>query len=182
MQPAIFLDRDGVIIENRANYVRSWSDVKFIPGVLPALARIKDTPYKIVIITNQAGIGRGVLSRLVVENIQERLIQEIIKANGRIDGGYICPHKPEDGCNCRKPKPGLILQAAQDLDIDLGRSMVIGDNLSDIQAGQAAGVGRLIMVRTGVGIEYSKSLESAGLSFVPVFDDLVEALTDLVEA
>jgi D-glycero-D-manno-heptose 1,7-bisphosphate phosphatase len=181
MQPAIFLDRDGVIIENRPDYVQRWADVQFIPGVLPALARLKDTPYKIVIISNQAGIGRGIITRQVVEDIQERLIHEIIQAGGRIDGVYVCPHKPEDGCTCRKPRPGLILHAAQDLEIDLRHSMMIGDNLSDVQAGLAAGVGQLVFVRTGVGGKFAQDLEAAGFAFVPIYNDLVEALTSLIE-
>jgi D-glycero-D-manno-heptose 1,7-bisphosphate phosphatase len=182
MQPAIFLDRDGVIIENRPDYVQSWAEVKFIPGVLPTLAQLKNTPYKIVIITNQAGIGRGIISPQVVKDIQDNLNREIDKAGGRIDGVYVCPHKPEDGCNCRKPRPGLILQAAQDLGIDLGRSLMIGDNLSDVQAGLAAGIGQVVLVRTGVGSEFARDLDAVGLSFVPVYDDLVEALANLVDA
>jgi D-glycero-D-manno-heptose 1,7-bisphosphate phosphatase len=181
MQPGIFLDRDGVIIENRPDYVRNWSEAKFISGVLPALARLNNTPYRIVIVTNQAGIGRGIISRLVVEDIHARLIQEIIKSNGRIDGVYICPHKPEDGCSCRKPQPGLILQAAQDLEIDLGRSMMIGDNLSDVQAGLAAGIGRIALVRTGLGKDFVQSLETVDFSAVSVYDDLAEAVANLEE-
>jgi D-glycero-D-manno-heptose 1,7-bisphosphate phosphatase len=181
MQPGIFLDRDGVIIENRPDYVRNWSEAKFISGVLPALARLTNTPYRIVIVTNQAGIGRGIISRLVVEDIHARLIQEIIKSNGRIDGVYICPHKPEDGCSCRKPQPGLILQAAQDLEIDLGRSMMIGDNLSDVQAGLAAGIGRIALVRTGLGQDFVQSLETVDFSAVSVYDDLAGVVANLEE-
>jgi D-glycero-D-manno-heptose 1,7-bisphosphate phosphatase len=181
MQPAIFLDRDGVIIENRPNYVRSWAEVEIIDGALTALARLKDSPYKIVIITNQAGIGRGFLTRRAVDAINERLRQEICSANGRIDGIFICPHKPEDVCNCRKPRPGLILLAAQGLDIDLGGSILIGDNLSDIQAGQAAGVGQIMLVRTGLGAEFEQKLPAAGFPDVPVYDNLAQALAELVK-
>jgi D-glycero-D-manno-heptose 1,7-bisphosphate phosphatase len=180
MHPAIFLDRDGVIIENRPDYVQTWEDVKFISGALPALARIKDTSFKIVIVTNQAGIGRGIISRMVAEDINARLIHEIRQANGRIDGLYFCPHKPEDGCSCRKPQQGLILQAAEDLIIDLRRSIMIGDNLSDVQAGQAAGIEQLVLVRTGLGKEFAQGLEKAGFAFVPVYDSLADALANLV--
>ncbi len=181
MQPAIFLDRDGVIIENRSNYVHSWDDVEFIPGALPALAKLKDCSYKIVIITNQAGVGRGILTLQVVNEINRRIRQAIIHANGRVDGIYVCPHKPDDGCNCRKPQPGLILQAARELDINLGQSILIGDNLTDVQAGQAARVGQVILVRTGLGEAFAQKLPAAGLSGTPVYDDLAQALAKVVK-
>ena len=180
MNIAIFLDRDGVIIENQPNYVRSWAEVKFIPGAISALARLKNGPYKIVIITNQAGIGRGVLSHSAVEEINERLQQVILSEDGRVDGIYVCPHKPEDGCSCRKPQPGLIHQAAHHLNLDLERSILIGDNISDLQAGQAAGVGQVVLVRTGLGIESEQKLQAAGLTGVPIFADLPQALANLV--
>jgi histidinol-phosphate phosphatase family protein len=181
MNVAIFLDRDGVIIENRANYVRSWADVEFIPGALSALAKLKDSSYKIVIITNQAGIGHGIISRAAVEEINERLKHVIQSMNGRIEKIYLCPHKPADGCNCRKPKPGMILDAAQDFNIDLKHSILIGDNLSDIQAGYAAGVGQAVLVRTGLGVESAPKLQTAGLTDVQIYNDLAQALADLVK-
>jgi len=182
MLPAIFLDRDGVIIENRSEYVRSWADVRFLPGALPALARLKDSPYIIVIITNQAGIGRGLISLQTAEQINAQLIREIEAAGGRVDGLFMCPHKPDDGCDCRKPQPGLILQAARALDIRLEDSLIIGDNLSDLQAGMAARVGQVVLVRTGLGAEFASQLQAAGLSDTPVYNDLAQALTALVKS
>ena len=181
MQPAIFLDRDGVIIENRPNYVRSWADVCFLPGALHTLAEIKTLPYKIVIITNQAGIGRGLIPLQTAEEINARLIQEIETTGGQVDGLFMCPHKPDDGCDCRKPQPGLILQAADKLDIRLEDSLMVGDNLSDIQAGRAAGVGQVVLVRTGLGAEFSLQLQAAGFADVPVYDDLAQALSRLLK-
>ena len=182
MLPAIFLDRDGVIIENRSEYVRSWADVRFLPGALPTLARLKDSPYVIVIITNQAGIGRGLISLQTAEQINAQLIREIEAAGGRVDGLFMCPHKPDDGCDCRKPQPGLILQAARALDIRLEGSLIIGDNLSDLQAGMAARVGQVVLVRTGLGAEFASQLKAAGLSDTPVYNDLAQALTALVKS
>jgi D-glycero-D-manno-heptose 1,7-bisphosphate phosphatase len=180
MQPAIFLDRDGVIIENRPDYVRSLEEVKFLPGSLAALSRLARSPYRIVIVTNQAGIGRGLLTPETVAEINRRLVQEIESAGGRVDGIYVCPHKPDDGCNCRKPQPGLIFQAASDLSVDLARSVLIGDNLSDIQAGKAAGLGQVALVRTGLGEKFAWQLTSTGFAGVNIYTDLAEALESMI--
>jgi D-glycero-D-manno-heptose 1,7-bisphosphate phosphatase len=180
MVPALLLDRDGVIIENRENYVRSWEDVDLFAQALSALRRAACTPYKIVIVTNQSAIGRGLLSQEQAAEINGRLVAEIVKAGGRVDGIFICPHTPADGCACRKPRPGLILQAAGALSLDLNRSILIGDALSDLQAGHAAGVGQVALVRTGRGAEQAQSPEAARLPVFPVFDTLSEAVEALL--
>ena len=112
MYPAVFLDRDGVIIKNRPTYVRTWDDVEILPDVLPALAQMTTRPYKNVIITNQSAVARGLISLRAAEKINQRLTDAIKKAGGRIDGIFMCPHKPDNNCECRKPLPGLIFQAA----------------------------------------------------------------------
>ncbi|MBI3176818.1 MAG: D-glycero-beta-D-manno-heptose 1,7-bisphosphate 7-phosphatase, partial [Chloroflexi bacterium] len=146
MRPAIFLDRDGVIIENREAYVRSWQDVAFIPGALDALQGMAATAYAIVIVTNQSGVGRGMLSLETATALNARVVAEIVRAGGRVDGLYLCPHTPEDGCDCRKPRPGMLLQAARELGLDLTRSWMVGDALSDLQAGQAAGAQSVLVL------------------------------------
>lgn len=181
MLPGIFLDRDGVIIENRPDYVKSWAEVRFIPLALQALARCTHLPYHIVVITNQAGIGRGLITRAEVDEIHRGIQAEISQAGGRIDAIYLCPHLPEDHCLCRKPQPGMILQAAEALQIDLPRSILIGDNLSDLQAGLAAGIGRLALVRTGLGEAFSHQLHSPSFSTVPIFIDLAQALKSILD-
>jgi len=155
MNPAVFLDRDGVLIENRDQYVRTWNDVALLPGVLEALALLSQLPVKIVIVTNQSVVGRGIITVDEALTIQNRLVQVIHQAGGRIDGSYMCPHAPPQGCSCRKPLPGLIIQAAAELSIDLSRSAIIGDALSDIQAGQNAGIPLRILVKTGRGEKQS---------------------------
>ena len=136
MKPAIFLDRDGVIIENHPDYVRSWDDVIFYPQALSALAQICQSPYAIVLITNQSAVGRGIISINMAWAINQQLVDVVQQSGGRIDGVYMCPHAPWEGCDCRKPKPGLFLQAAQELGLDLGRSLMIGDALTDLPVGQ----------------------------------------------
>jgi D-glycero-D-manno-heptose 1,7-bisphosphate phosphatase len=180
MYPAIFLDRDGVIIENRSNYVRSWSDVEIFPQALKGLSLVKKCSFKIVIVTNQSAIGRGLVDLIEVQHINERLVQHINAAGGRVDGIFICPHAPEADCACRKPRPGLLIQAANVLSLDLARSIMIGDALTDLQAGAAAGIPKLALVRTGRGAAQAEALQKSQLVHYTIFDTLSDALKALV--
>jgi D-glycero-D-manno-heptose 1,7-bisphosphate phosphatase len=175
-RPAIFLDRDGVIIENRSDYCLAWEQVVILPGVFEALARLGTSPYAVVIITNQSAVGRGLLDRATADDINTRLVATIHAAGGRVDGVFICPHVPEAGCDCRKPKPGLLLQAARELVLDLPQSVLIGDALSDLVAARAAGVGQAMLVRTGRGIEQLALAQAAGVGDFPAYANLSEAL------
>ncbi len=151
MRPALFLDRDGVIIANRADYIKSWQEVEFLPGALAALARLRHIPAAIVVVTNQSAVGRGILTLEQAQIINTEVVSTIRRAGGRIDAVYLCPHAPWEGCECRKPQPGLLFQAANSLELDLAASTLIGDALSDLQAAEAAGVPLRILVRTGRG-------------------------------
>lgn len=153
MYPAIFLDRDGVLIENRSDYVRDWSQVKIIPEAIRALSLAPLRKYKVVIVTNQSAVGRGLILFDTARDINRRLTDLIHDRGGQIDAVYMCPHTPEDGCACRKPLPGLLLQAAIDLSLDIGRSWMIGDAWSDVQAGETAGTRGTILLKTGRGAE-----------------------------
>ncbi len=166
---AVFLDRDGVINENRSDYVRSTEQMHIFPAALTALARLAQSEHAIVIITNQSAIGRGLVSAKTVAQINHYLLERIHAAGGRIDALYLCPHAPDDACECRKPRPGLLLQASSELQLDLTRSWLIGDAISDLQAAIASGT-RPILVGTGRGKEASLQLASEGLtntSFLP---------------
>lgn len=174
MRPAVFLDRDGVINENRDDYVKDWTEVRFIPGALAALACLSTLPFSIVLITNQSAIGRGILTLEQVEAIHRRLVTEIQAHGGRMDGVYYCPHHPDVGCDCRKPQPGLLYRAAQELELDLARSYLIGDAVSDVEAALAAGC-RPILVLTGRGREQQALLKCRGFNHVPVVRDLAAA-------
>lgn len=149
-KPAVFLDRDGVIIHNRAKYVRSWDQVKIYPYSLAAIHCLSQH-FLIFIITNQSPIGRGLLDEEIVVQVNDRLKTMIKEAGGRVAQVYYCPHAPETNCNCRKPKPGMIQQAIRDYPIDLSASWLIGDAISDIQAGINAGVPNNILLLTGRG-------------------------------
>lgn len=181
MHPALFLDRDGVIIENCADYVRRWEDVRFYPQALEALASIHTSPYKIIIVTNQSAVGRGLISLETALEINQRVIETIKAHGGRIDGAFICPHAPEDECDCRKPRPGLFFQAARSLDLDLKRSYLIGDALSDLLAGQAAGLRQTALVRTGRGADQESLVRPVELKPFLTFDTLPDALIALLQ-
>jgi D-glycero-D-manno-heptose 1,7-bisphosphate phosphatase len=148
---AVFIDRDGVICRNRDDHVKSWEEFEFLPGVLRALVRLAQSDLCIIVITNQAIVNRHVVSGAVVNEIHERMAQAIKAAGGRIDRVMCCPHRPDEGCDCRKPKPGLLLEAARELDINLAKSYLVGDAKSDIVAGRTAGCGYLYLVLTGRG-------------------------------
>lgn len=153
---AIFVDRDGVVIHNRENYVRTLRQVKIYPRAVQALAIAAHAGFKIVMVTNQAGVGKGLYSIDAVNEINQSIRQVVEQAGGRIDGIYVCPHRTDENCACRKPKPGLLQFAARDLEIDLKRSFMVGDALTDLQAGQQAGVRQALLVLTGRGLEQRK--------------------------
>jgi D-glycero-D-manno-heptose 1,7-bisphosphate phosphatase len=180
LAPAIFLDRDGVILEHRDNYVKSLVEAVIMPAALAALQRLAPSPYRIVIVTNQALVGRGIIPLGEAQAINQWTVDEIRRAGGRIDGSYLCPHHPDDHCACRKPKPGMLLDAAADLHLDLSRSVMIGDAITDLQAGQAAGA-RPILVRTGRGRAQFELLHTNGLSHTPVFDDLAQSVQAILD-
>jgi len=172
MHPAIFLDRDGVLIENRSDYVRDWSQVKIIPEAIHALSFAQARNYKIVIVTNQSAIGRGLVRPEKADEINRQLVNLIQHNGGQVDGVYMCPHKPDDDCFCRKPKPGLLLQAAHELSLDLQRSWMIGDAWSDVQAGQRAGVLHKIILKTGRGTEQLLGPRPEEIANPLIFDNL----------
>jgi D-glycero-D-manno-heptose 1,7-bisphosphate phosphatase len=177
--PAIFLDRDGVIIKNRSSYIREWSQVKIFKPALDALVILSKQPYPIVIVTNQSAVGRNLISLSQANEINCRLMLEVEKAGGRIDAVYMCPHLPDANCPCRKPKPGLFYQAAQEMALDLTNSIMIGDALTDIQAARNAGIGQVCLVLTGRGKAQLELAEAAALSPFPVYTNLMTAVEAL---
>ena len=142
MQPqkALFLDRDGVINED-AGYVYRREDFVFKEGIFAALREFAKDGYALVVVTNQSGIGRGYYTLEQFDELCRFMLSEFEKEGVKIEKIYFCPHAPEADCLCRKPKPGMLLNAANELNIDLACSIMIGDKDSDVQAGQSAGVG-----------------------------------------
>ncbi len=145
---AVFLDRDGVINEERSDYVKNWGEFRFLPGALQAIASLTKAGLRIFVISNQSMINRGRASLEDVEEIHRRMKSEIEQAGGVVEGILYCPHTPEENCECRKPRSGLLEKAAKDYGVELERSYLIGDKLSDISAGQAVGC-HCVLIQTG---------------------------------
>jgi D-glycero-D-manno-heptose 1,7-bisphosphate phosphatase len=174
-RPAILLDRDGVINENRVDHVKCWSEFHFIPGTLAALRRLSALDVPIVVITNQGIVNRTIISSRELSVIHRRMTEQISAAGARLDGIFYCPHSAEDGCGCRKPEPGLLLQAAEKLDLDLTRSVFVGDAATDLVAGQRAAC-PTILVRTGRGRDTERELRARSLSPLHTASDLLAAV------
>lgn len=148
--PALFLDRDGVINENLTAHVRAWADFRFLPGALQALRALTALGLPIVIVTNQAILARQLISQATLDDIHRRMVSRIARAGGVVKDILYCPHDQSNGCLCRKPAPGLLLNAAARHNFELQHSIIIGDAITDILAGQRAGC-QTILVRTGRG-------------------------------
>ncbi|MCD8213947.1 MAG: D-glycero-beta-D-manno-heptose 1,7-bisphosphate 7-phosphatase [Campylobacter sp.] len=138
---ALFLDRDGVI-NHDAGYVYNIKAFKFCDEIFDVLAEFYKLGYILIVVTNQSGIGRGYYTRQQFENLNDYMLNEFKKHGVSISKVYFCPHSPEDRCECRKPKPKMILDAAGEFNINLSKSIIIGDKSSDMEAGQNAGVGQ----------------------------------------
>jgi D-glycero-D-manno-heptose 1,7-bisphosphate phosphatase len=180
--PAVFLDRDGTINEEMG-YINHLSRFRIFSQAAPAIRRLNEAGLKVVVISNQSGVARGYFSAALLEEVNQRLTEILAAGGARLDGLYLCTHHPEEGCPCRKPQPELILQAAQDLDLDLARSYLVGDRYNDIQTAANAGV-KGILALTGYGRgELEFVGDRAPVQPVYVAQDLEDAaawiLTDL---
>ena len=161
MNRVVFLDRDGVICRDRADYVKSWEEFRFIPGVKAALRALREAGITVLIITNQSVINRGIVTREALDSLHRRMIRDIARAGGEISGIYYCPHRPDEGCDCRKPGTALLKQAARDHRLNLKKCVFVGDTLKDLEAGKGVGC-RTILVQTGQGRETLKKIFPRG--------------------
>ena len=143
----VFLDRDGVInkIAPEGDYIKNWSEFRFLPSVKEAINRLNKADFLVIIITNQRGIARGLMTEEDLKDIHTKMIEELKKSGAKIDGIYYCPHGEKDNCNCRKPKIGMFLKAKKDFSIEMNESWLIGDSNSDIIAGEKAGCKNILI-------------------------------------
>jgi D-glycero-D-manno-heptose 1,7-bisphosphate phosphatase len=173
----VIVDRDGVINEDSREFIKSVAEWRPIEGSLEAIAALTDAGYLVAVVTNQSGIGRGLLDEATLDAIHRHMLAEVRAAGGEIAGIYHCPHLPDAGCECRKPRPGMMRAIERDLGLSVHGAPFIGDRETDIGAARAAGA-RAILVRTGSGAATEKS---GAAHDVPVFDNLWSAARHLLE-
>ena len=147
---AVFLDRDGVLTRERSDYVKTADELEVLPGIGPPLRDLRKMGFRLVIVTNQSVVGRGLATDDQMARIHEKLQSELKRMGCSVDAIYYCPHLPGAGCSCRKPEPGLIVRAASDLGIDVSSSWMIGDKEIDLEAAKRAGC-RGVRVVTNLG-------------------------------
>jgi len=171
-QKAVFLDRDGVL-DIDVGYIYRPDQVQWVPGAKEAVALLKKLGYQVYVVTNQSGIARGYYTRQDMEALHEYLNEELEKAGGHIDQFYFCPHHPRKGvipelvvsCNCRKPRPGMILQAFADHDLDRQGSFLMGDRMSDVDAALAAGIPGYLFYEENLLTFVKKVLRRQGVAY-----------------
>jgi len=174
----IILDRDGVINEDSDDFIKSPSEWKPIRGSLEALARLHRAGWHVVVATNQSGIARGLFDLDMLTRINETMHRQVAEAGGLIDAVLFCPHGPNDNCDCRKPKPGMLLEIGERLHMSLRGIPAVGDSLRDLQAARAAGADP-VLVKTGKG---SRTAAMRNLDpDIPVFNDLYGAVDSLLK-
>ncbi len=178
---AIFLDRDGVINKYPGDkkYVTSWKNFRFLPRVKKAIANLRKNNFKLFIISNQAGVGKGVFSQKTLDIITKNMLREIEEAKGKIEGVYYCVHSPEMGCSCRKPRPGLIHQANKNRRVNLKDTFFIGDTIPDVNTAKAAGCKSILVLS---GREKLSNRENWETQPDFIFEDLYEAAEFIINS
>ena len=177
----IFLDRDGVINENRSNYVKSLDEFHFLPGACEAISKLTRAGYRIFICTNQAGVARKLLGLETLNAIHHHMLTHIAIAGGRIEKIYYCPHGKDERCGCRKPLPGMLLKARDEFGLDLSKAIFVGDSLTDMHAAFAAGV-QPVLVLTGLGSEQMHTHYQEAKPPFPVMRSLTHVADILVRS
>lgn len=147
----VFLDRDGVINRDSEDYIKNWTEFKFLPQSLPALKQLNDCGFTVIVITNQSAINRKLFSLQHLEDIHGRMKASVHAAGGHIEDIFFCPHTPHENCLCRKPRPAMLFKASRIHRIDLASATMVGDSAKDIECARNAGCGSAVLVQTGNG-------------------------------
>lgn len=172
----IVLDRDGVINADSDQFIKSPAEWRPLPGSLEAIARLNRAGFAVAVVSNQSGVGRGLFDAAMLERINAHMLDAVAAAGGRLAGVYSCIHRPDAGCDCRKPKPGLLRQLEREHGVELAGVPFVGDKLSDLEAAEAVGA-RPILVRTGRG---EQTLEALAGRPIEVYADLAAAADALL--
>jgi len=152
MNPLIILDRDGVINRESDDFIKSPDEWEPLPGSLEAISRLSEAGYRVVVVSNQSGLARGLFTIDDLNRIHDKMIRTAAERGGIIEAVFFCPHAPDDGCKCRKPQPGMLLEIGERLHEPLHRVWFVGDRLSDVEAARRAGA-RPVLVETGKPFE-----------------------------
>ena len=171
----VFIDRDGTINYDSPDYIKSRSEFKFIPGSIEAIRLLGLNGFTSIVITNQAALARKLISLDELEHIHAMMETAIISGGGKITDIFFCPHLPNDGCECRKPAPGMLLQAQRKYNIDLTRSIMVGDNAKDIECARNAGCGKAVLVNTGYNDDAEDLLKAKQIAADYTAKDLYDA-------
>jgi len=175
LRKVVFLDRDGTINRDSSQYIKSRQEFEFLPGSLAAIENLTSNGFVTIVITNQSAIARNLISRHELERVHKKMAHTVAQNGGEIKDIFYCPHMPEDGCDCRKPEPGLILQARDKYGIDLSAAVMVGDSAKDIECARRAGCGRAVLVKSGLDDAVEDELKTRRLQVECIAQDLHEA-------
>jgi len=171
MDKVVFLDRDGTISKDSPNHIKSWDEVHFFPNSKKGIKLLNDNGFNIIIITNQSVIARGMVTEKELDYIHNKLTEELEEYGCKIHKIYYCPHHPDDGCNCRKPQPGLLIKAAKENNIDISKSYMVGDRIMDIEVGKKVNC-KTIFISSDYGL---KELKNSNTKPDYIAKDLLDA-------
>ena len=180
-QKFVFLDRDGVINRDSPNYIKSWAEFEFLPNSRKAITRLTQNGFTIILITNQSAVNRKMISRADLDHIHRCMTTACNARGGHIRDIFFCPHTPDEGCACRKPKPGLIFQARDKYNIDIRDTVMIGDSAKDIACARNAGCRQAILVRTGNIVKARRQLAEKNIQPDYIAEDLLDAVSQIID-
>ena len=182
LKKVVFLDRDGTINRDSPDYIKSRDEFEFLPGSLKAIESLTVKGFTNIVITNQSALPRKLISLEELGHIHAVLMQSVRSNGGEIKDIFYCPHMPEDGCDCRKPEPGMILQAQHKHSIDLEDAVMVGDSYRDIECGINAGCGHTVLVKTGIHENAEQRLADKGIVPDYVAEDLNDAASWIIRS
>lgn len=176
LEKVVFLDRDGVINFDSPDYIKSCAEFEFIPGSIEAIRRLTASGFTSIVVTNQSALARNLISAAELDRLHTMMKKTIASGGGRVTDIFWCPHLPGDGCDCRKPAPGLIYQAQRKYDIDLTAAVMVGDSAKDIECARRAGVHRAVLVQSGAAHVVERQLKARQMLPDYVAGDLLDAV------
>ncbi|MFK8068346.1 MAG: D-glycero-beta-D-manno-heptose 1,7-bisphosphate 7-phosphatase [Gammaproteobacteria bacterium] len=176
----LILDRDGVINQDSDDYIKNPNEWLPIPGSLKAISNANRAGFRVIVVTNQSGLGRGIFDINTLNEMHKKMHKKLARVGGVIEAVFFCPHKPDEGCDCRKPKAGMLEEIRQRLNISLEKVWYVGDSYTDVQAARSAGA-TPVLVRTGKGERTLAGNAKHDLGNVPVYSDLAACVDALLQ-